>query len=126
MSNILDLNTLADGAVAERFNEELRKVLENIHDPNTDAKKVRKLTLTVSFKADDKRDLAAVNFIAKTTLAPAKDIETKIVLGYDSNGQISGAELKSGVRGQTFMEEDGVYSDVGEKIYDFKSKKEAK
>lgn len=126
MENILDLNTFANGAVAERFNEELRRVLENIHDPNTDAKKVRKLTLTVSFKADDKRDLAAVNVIAKTTLAPAKDIETKIVLDWDSNGQITGAELKSGIKGQTYMDEDGVYSDTGEKVYDFKSKKEAK
>ncbi|WP_261178828.1 replication terminator protein [Anaerobacillus sp. CMMVII] len=123
MSNILDLNNLADGAVAERFNQELRKILENISDPNTDAKKVRKLTLTVSFKADDQRDIAAVGVQAKTTLAPARDIETKIVLDWDSNGQITGAELKSGIKGQTYMQEDGVYSDTGEKVYDFRAKK---
>ncbi|MCT8138617.1 replication terminator protein [Anaerobacillus sp. CMMVII] len=120
---MLDLNNLADGAVAERFNQELRKILENISDPNTDAKKVRKLTLTVSFKADDQRDIAAVGVQAKTTLAPARDIETKIVLDWDSNGQITGAELKSGIKGQTYMQEDGVYSDTGEKVYDFRAKK---
>lgn len=123
MPNILDLNTLANGSVAERINEELRNVLQNISDPNTDAKKVRKLTLTISLRSDDQRNLAQVNIVAKTSLAPAKDIETKILLDYDNNGQITGAELKSGVKGQTYMEEDGVYSDTGEKIVDFKQKK---
>jgi hypothetical protein len=49
----IDLNTFANGALAERANEELQKILENIADPNTDAKKKRKLTLTITLSADN-------------------------------------------------------------------------
>lgn len=121
MKKIIDLNTFADGAVAERFNLELQKILENIADPNTDPTKARKLTLTVALKADENRDLAMVSVTAKSTLAPAKSIETKIVMDYDSNGKVTGAELKSGIKGQTYITEDGeVADDKGNKIISFK------
>lgn len=121
MKKMIDLEKFADGAVAERFNIELQKVLENIADPNTDAKKVRKVTLTVSFKADDKRDVALVSVQAKSQLAPALEIETKILMDQDSNGNIIGAELQSGVKGQAFIDSDGdVSDDTGNKIIEFK------
>lgn len=118
--SIVDLNEFADGAVMERFNIELQKVLENIADPNTDPKKARKLNITVTLKADGKRDIATVGIQAKTTLAPAKDIETKIVIDQDQAGKIIGKELRSGIKGQTYFDEDGVYEDTGEKIIDFR------
>lgn len=118
----INLMDFADGAVAERFNLELRKVLDNIADPNTDPKKVRKVTLTVSLKADDKRDIASVGIVAKSTIVPAKDIETKIVLDYDTKGNVIGQELKSGAKGQTFMDVDGdMATDTGEKIINFRA-----
>ncbi|WP_254120961.1 replication terminator protein [Shouchella clausii] len=120
MSKIVDLNEFANGAVMERFNIELQKVLENIADPNTDPKKARKLNITVTLKADGERDIASVGIQAKTTLAPAKDIETKIVIDQDQAGKIIGKELRSGIKGQTYFDEDGVYEDTGEKIIDFR------
>ncbi|WP_078392046.1 replication terminator protein [Shouchella patagoniensis] len=120
MSKIVDLNEFANGAVIERFNIELQKVLENIADPNTDPKKARKLTLTVTLKADGERDIASVGIQAKSTLSPAKDIETKIVIDQDGAGKITGKELRSGVKGQTYFDETGVYEDTGEKIVDFR------
>lgn len=122
MKKMIDLEQFADGAMAERFNAELQKVLENIADPNTDAKKVRKLTLTVAFKsADDKRDVVQVSVQAKTTLAPATNIETKLIVDHDTNGEVVGAELKSGVKGQTFIDSDGdISDDTGNKIIEFK------
>ncbi|PEJ46938.1 replication terminator protein [Bacillus sp. AFS002410] len=121
MSQIIDLQSFADGAVAERFNQELLKVLGNIADPNTDAKKARKLTITVTLKADEQRDIAQVSIEAKTTLAAAKPVETKIVMDYDGNGQVTGAELKSGVKGQMFVDDNGeILDDVGNKIVSFK------
>jgi uncharacterized protein YuzE len=121
MGNTIDLSSFADGAVAERFNLELSKVLENIADPNTDAKKVRKVTLTVSLKADDKRDIASVGIVAKSTLAPAKDIETKIVMDYDGKGNVIGAELKSGKKGQTYYDSETgeVKDDKGENVIEY-------
>lgn len=121
MSQIIDLTQFADGAVAERFNQELIKVLENIADPNTDPKKVRKLTLTVSIAGNEKRDIATVGIQAKTALAPAKQIETQIIMDYDNRGRVTGAELKSGIKGQTYLDPEGdVSDDKGNKIINLK------
>jgi len=122
MSKIIDLNNFAEGALAERFNEELQKVLENIADPNTDVKKVRKLTLTVSLRADEKRDVVFTSVLAKSSLAPAKEIEAKLLMDLDGRGKITGAELKSGIKGQTYITDEGeVESDRGEKIISFRN-----
>lgn len=121
MQKIIDLNSFAEGAMAERFDLELQKILENIADPNTDAKKVRKLTLTISLKADDKRDVVLTNVVAKSSLAPAKEIEAKLLMDLDGRGKVTGAELKSGVRGQTYITEEGdVADDRGQKIINLK------
>lgn len=126
MAKIVDLNSFADGAVAERFNLELQKVLENIADPNTDPKKARKLVLTVKVSGNEKRDIADVEVEAKLTLAPAKSIESKLIIDRDNNGKIIGSELKSGVKGQTYIDGDGdIADDMENKIIDFR-KMEAK
>ncbi|WP_242691043.1 replication terminator protein [Cytobacillus praedii] len=123
MPNIIDLNTFADGALSERANVELQKILENIHDPNTDAKKARKLTLTITLSADDKRDVVLTNVVAKSTLAPAKPIESKLIMDMDNKGKITGAELKSGLKGQTYIdvETEEIKDDRGTKIVNFKN-----
>jgi len=124
MSKIIDLNSFAQGSLQERVNIELQKVLANIADPNTDPKKVRKVTLTLSISGDDQRNLAAVQIQAKSNLAPAKAIETKIIMDLDHKGKVTGAELKSGVQGQTYIDTDGdVATDTGEKIISFKATK---
>ena len=41
MENIIDLNKFAGGALSEKVNTELEKILQNIQDPNTDPEKVR-------------------------------------------------------------------------------------
>ncbi|MBU9711087.1 replication terminator protein [Evansella tamaricis] len=121
---IVDLNTFADGALAERFNEELLKILQNIADPNTEPHKVRTLNIKVKLAGDEQRNLANSMIEVSSKLIPSRSVPTKVIIDYDENGQLTGAELKSGVPGQTYLEEDGLYSDRGEKIYDFKSKKE--
>ena len=43
------LANLGGGVAIERFNEELKKVMANIRDVNTDSKKARRITLQVDF-----------------------------------------------------------------------------
>lgn len=119
----IDLNSFANGALAERANEELQRILENIADPNTDAKKKRKLTLTITLAADNRRDVILTNVVAKSTLAPAEPIEAKLLMDLDNEGKVTGAELKSGIKGQTFIDvETGeIKEDTGTKIYNFKA-----
>lgn len=117
MSKTINLESLANGAVAERIDIEFKKVLANIADPNTDPKKTRKLQVTLTFKADEKRDIANLSIQVKPTLVPAKNAETKIILDCDEKGNTVGAELKSGQKGQYYIDDDGeISNDKGEKI----------
>jgi len=118
----INLQDLAGGSVSERIDIELQKVLENIADPNTDAKKARKLQIVLTFKADEERDIANLSIQVKPTLIPAKQTETKILLDYDENGKATGAELKSGQKGQCYIDQDGdVADDKGEKVINLKA-----
>ena len=115
--DVIDLSGLADGAVSERFQLELQRVLENIADPNTDPKKARTLTLTLTLRGNELRDIASVNIVAKTKLAPARDVEAHLLIDQDSKGRIVAAELKSGAKGQMYISEDGeVLDDRGQNV----------
>jgi uncharacterized protein YuzE len=124
MSNTIDLSSFADGAVAERFNIELSRVLQNIADPNTDPKKVRKITLEVKLKADEKRDITLVDITAKSKVEPARPIETKIIMDYDSKGNVIGAELKSGAKGQMYIDQNTgeIRDDKGKNVIDYQKR----
>ncbi|EJR24606.1 hypothetical protein [Bacillus cereus] len=113
----IDLNSFADGAVAERFDAEFERVLENMSDPNTDPKKPRTITLTLSITGDKKREVWDCQVQAKSKLAPTIEVGSKILMGRDNSGQIVGQELASGVKGQYYIDTEGdVANDIGEKV----------
>lgn len=107
MKKIIDLNTFANGALAEKVNIELQKVLENISDPNTDHKKARKVTITMTLKANERRNLANVLVDAKSALSPSVGVESELIIDFTPEGDITGAELKSGIPGQAYISNDG-------------------
>lgn len=120
MRQIIDLNEFAGGALAERFNQELQKVLNNIDDRNTDPKKARSVNVVVTFKGDEKRDVVNVEVKASSKLEPAIGIATKIMLDRDGAGRVTGAELKSGVPGQTYIDENSNIADDSGKVINLK------
>lgn len=124
---IVDLNTFADGAVSERFNIELQRVLENFADLNTDPKAKRSINLVVTLRGDDARDVLLADVQAKTKLAPAKKLEAKIIMDLDETGKVTGSELKSGIKGQTYIDVDtgDIQEDNGNKVYSFRKTEEA-
>lgn len=98
---MINFDTLAGGALKERLNTELEKVLENIADPNTKDTKTRKLNISISFKPNEERDLAEVSIEAKTVLAPAAPSKTKIIIDRDlESGKVVAAEFKNQIPGQ--------------------------
>jgi|SRR5699024_6350025 len=114
---MVNLNEFAEGALAARFNEELQKVLDNIADPNTDPAKARTLTVTVKVYGDERRDVVNTGVTVKSKLLPAKEADTKMMMGVDDNGNIIGKELKSGIKNQMFIDGDGdVAQDDGTKV----------
>ena len=106
MIKMINLETFAEGALAEKINMALKEVLGNIADPNTDFKKKRKLTLEMTFTSGEDRELAEVSILTKTKLAPNKPVATKIIIGTDGKGGILASEFKKQVPGQSTMRVD--------------------
>lgn len=77
---MVSLETLGGGACVEKFEDELKKVIENILDPNTTLA-TRKITLTVSFKPDESRQISVTDVDTKSTLAPRKPFRTSLFMG---------------------------------------------
>lgn len=114
---MLDLNSLADGALAEKVDLEFERVLKNMKDPNTDPTKARSITITISFKGNKKRELWESTAKVTSKLVPAKEVESTFIVGRAENGEVIGRELSSGVPGQMYIDGDGdVATDVGEKV----------
>lgn len=120
MTSIVDLNAFADGALAEQFNAELYKVLENIADPNTDPTQKRKIAINLTLQADETLQLTSVNVVVKSTLAPRNPVASTLIMDKDENGKVAAAELKSGIKGQTYLDYDTgeLRDDRGQNVVD--------
>ena len=69
---------MARGAIKERADYEMTRVVENILDPNTSATVARKITITLTLKSDDTRQNIAVSCVAKSTLAATNPVTTSL------------------------------------------------
>lgn len=105
---IMTLASLCDGAVQERVNHALQKVSENVLDPNTDPKKKRSITLTLSFEPhpDDREDVS-VDVSVGVKLAPETGLKTQFFLSKNlESGMVSITEHAKGqIKGQLSFED---------------------
>lgn len=93
----INLETFANGAFTEQVNREMESVARNIQDPNTDAKKARKITVTVTIKPNEQRDFSTVSIEAKSTLAPTLGAVTAMMVGKDlRTGEVDAVEIVAG------------------------------
>lgn len=101
VSSNIDLNTLAGGAFAEKINEALVQVGENIQNQNTEATKKRKITITMTFAPNKTRQLVNTQIGVTTTLAATEAVDTQMVMGLNMRtGQIEIGEYDGQIRGQ--------------------------
>lgn len=63
----LTLANLGAGALMECATVELRKICENIADPNVKKDAKRKLSITIVVKPDEKGEMAAISYDLKTS-----------------------------------------------------------
>jgi hypothetical protein len=75
------LVSLGGGACVEHFDIELERVLKNIEDVNTDPKATRVITLKVTFKPNEERQVADVHINASSKLASIKPTSTVVYMG---------------------------------------------
>ncbi|WP_048947741.1 hypothetical protein [Enterococcus faecalis] len=124
----LNLSKLANGAIQEKLDGELKKLFENIHDPNTSPVAKRAITIKLEFKPDENRQVVSMTSDFSLKLAPVDGVNTTVLTGKDLNtGQIEAHELQSSVPSQTYMDpETGeTKTDIGEPI-DVIEKEEAR
>lgn len=112
LEKMINLETFASGALAERVHQALKEVLENIADPNTDFKQKRKLTIDMTFQTGQDRELTEVSILAKTKLAPNTPVSTKIIIDRTAEGEVLGTEFRKQVPGQTVMKVDGETGEI--------------
>lgn len=113
----LSLLQLYDGAAIEAADIELQKVLDNIQDPNTDPKAVRKVTLEVKFKPNKDRNLSEVLISANAKLAPDLPMETSVLMER-RGGKGIGRELYPGQGAPGQGKLPGVVTPIGGKKRD--------
>ena len=83
-ANLLEV---ARGAIGERLDYELSKVVDNISDLNTKADAVRKITLTLSLKPDRERQNIKLSTQVKSTWTPTNNIESALFLSESDEGK---------------------------------------
>lgn len=88
------------GAIMERVDYEMAKVIKNILDENTKATGVRELTVKVKFTPDDKRKVIKVDTVASSKLQPTNSIVTALYLDKDQNGDFGAVEMVPQIPGQ--------------------------
>lgn len=107
----INLERLAGGAFAEKLNEALMQVAENIQNPNTEATTKRQINIAIKFAPNKSRQVINTQISVTTKLAATEAIDTQMVMGVNMRtGQIEIAEYDGQIRGQMnlsdFAEED--------------------
>lgn len=97
----INLEQFAGGKLSVQLNKALEKVTENIQDPNTDAQKVRKINVSISFRPNDERNFAATTVETKLSLAPELGATTALSMGRDlRTGEVEAVEIFNQIPGQ--------------------------
>lgn len=78
---LADLQTIGAGAVAEKFAAELKAVLANIQDPNTQAEAKRKVVLEFVFEPSENREIVITTVTARSVLGATKPTGDVLHLG---------------------------------------------
>jgi len=96
---------MAAGAISERADYEVGKIIGNILDPNTSATKKRKLTLEVTFTPDDERRHIGVTVTAKSKLEPTSPVATSLYMtAAPGTGEMVAVEMVPQIPGQQAMD----------------------
>lgn len=105
MKTELKLSELAHGAVQEKFEREMVKVLANIGDPNTEPTKPREVNIKLKITPDEYREFSDVVCTVSSKLVPDSDLGMKFIIGRDLESNFVATEYKKQIPGQLIMEE---------------------
>lgn len=96
-ASILDM---AMGAIKERTDYEMTRIMENIQDTNTQAAKKRSLIIQIDFMPDEQRTKMAFQTTVKSKTVPTAPISSMLYVTPDENGEMSYVEATMQAPGQ--------------------------
>lgn len=88
VNSVLDF---ASGAMTERINYELVKVMENIKNPNTD-EKPRRITVEIDITPINNRQAVSMKTTVKKKLRPTSSVQTQMAI-QNADGLLAAYEL---------------------------------
>lgn len=97
---IKKLDELMDGALTERFNYEMERVLNNVFDPNTNPKAKRQIQIVIDITPNERRDAAEFKVDVKSKTAPPVAVTQTVFLAMDDYGNVTATEMTNQVPGQ--------------------------
>ena len=102
----INLEQFAGGKLSVQLNKALEKITENVQDPITDAQKVRKINVSISFRPNDERNFVATTVETKLSLAPELGATTALSMGRDlRTGEVEAVEIFNQIPGQMNVED---------------------
>ena len=102
----INLEQFAGGKLSVQLNKALEKITENVQDPNTDAQKVRKINVSISFRPNDERNFVATTVETNLSLAPELGATTALSMGRDlRTGEVEAVEIFNQIPGQMNVED---------------------
>lgn len=116
---LLKLEEFMGGALQEKANAAMQRVLENMQDPNTPYKVKRGITIKIGFTQNEDRDDAVVEMSVETKLAPSSPVRTMMVIGKDlETGETYAQEYGKQIRGQMSLDLDPPVKKIGGDLVD--------
>lgn len=101
---IKKLDELMDGALTERFNYEMNRVLQNVFDVNTDPKIKRQIQIVIDIKPNERRDAAEFRVDVKSKIAQPAAVTQTVMIYQDDEGNVTATEITNQVPGQIDMD----------------------
>lgn len=100
-NSILDMAT---GAIKERVDYDVTRVIDNILDLNTKAQAKRKITLTIEFAPDEDRKKIAISVTSKASLCPTNPVSTALAFIPTKDGEAQLVEMVPQIPGQIALD----------------------
>lgn len=116
---LLSLQEIAGGALQDKVNAAMNKVLDNMQDPNTPWKNKRQINIKIAFVQNEERDDTAVEVSVETKLAPVSPVVTRMSIGKDlKTGENFASEYGKQVKGQMSISDYQTTQVVGDDVVD--------
>lgn len=112
----LTLDNIGEGVAGELFQRELDKVLDNILDINTDPKKVRSITLKITIRPNEDRNLGNIYVEAASNIVPNNGYASQVFMGRDKGQPVCIEHKKP--KQLALFDEQGIQGIVKENSHD--------